>query len=44
VVALSLVSVATTALFFTFRHTYATAFYRLNGRSVEERVLDDEWD
>jgi hypothetical protein len=44
VVALSLVSAATTALFFAFRHTYATAFYRLNGRSVEERVLDDEWD
>jgi hypothetical protein len=43
VVALSLVSVATTALFFAFRYTYATAFYRLNGRSVEERVLDDEW-
>jgi hypothetical protein len=44
VVALSLVSAATTALFFAFRHTYATAFYRRNGRSVEERVLDDEWD
>jgi len=44
VAALSLVSVATTTLFFAFRHTYATAFYRLHGRSVEERVLDDEWD
>jgi len=43
VVALSLVSVVTTALFFAFRHTYATAFYRRHGRSVEERVLDDEW-
>ncbi len=42
VVALSLVSMATTALFFAFRHTYATAFYRRNGRSVEERVLGDE--
>jgi hypothetical protein len=42
VVALSLVSAATTALFFSFRHTYATAFYRLNGRSVEERVLDGD--
>jgi hypothetical protein len=37
--ALSLVSLATTALFFAFRHTYATAFYRRHGRSVEERVL-----
>ncbi|WP_338739077.1 hypothetical protein [Haloplanus salilacus] len=39
IVAISLVSVATTALFFAFRHTYATAFYRRHGRSVEERVL-----
>jgi len=44
VVALSLVSAATTALFFAFRHTYATAFYRRLGRSVEERVLDDDWE
>ena len=43
VVALSLVSAATTALFFAFRHTYATAFYQRHGRSVEERVLDDDW-
>ncbi|WP_251343223.1 hypothetical protein [Haloplanus halophilus] len=43
VVALSLVSVAATAAFVAFRLTYATAFYRRNGRSVEERVLDDEW-
>jgi hypothetical protein len=41
VAALSLVWVATTALFFAFRHTYATAFYRHNGLSVEERVLGD---
>jgi len=41
VVALALVSAVTTALFFAFRHTYATAFYRRNGRSVEERVLGD---
>jgi hypothetical protein len=40
VAALSLVSVATTALFFAFRHTYATAFYRQSGRTVEERVLE----
>jgi hypothetical protein len=40
VVALAAVSAATTALFFAFRHTYATAFYRRRGRSVEERVLD----
>jgi hypothetical protein len=43
-VVLALVSAATTALFFAFRHTYATAFYRRHGRSVEERVLDDDWD
>ncbi|MFB6103099.1 MAG: hypothetical protein ABEJ73_11105 [Haloplanus sp.] len=42
VVVLSLVSVVTTALFFAFRQTYATAFYRRNGRTVEERVLADE--
>jgi len=42
VVALSLVSVATTALFFAFHQTYATAFYRRNGRSVEERVLGED--
>jgi len=42
VVALALVSAATTTLFFAFRQTYATAFYRRNGRSVEERVLGDE--
>ncbi|AZH26052.1 DUF7847 domain-containing protein [Haloplanus aerogenes] len=42
VIALALVSAVTTALFFAFRQTYATAFYRRNGRSVEERVLDDE--
>ena len=39
VAVVSLVWVATTALFLSFRHTYATAFYRHNGRSVEERVL-----
>jgi hypothetical protein len=44
VIALSLVAAATTTLFFAFRATYATAFYRRNGRSVEERVLDDEWE
>jgi len=44
VVALTLVSATTTALFFAFRHTYATTFYRRHGRSVEERVLDDDWD
>jgi hypothetical protein len=44
VAVLALVSAATTALFFAFRHTYATTFYRRNGRSVEERVLDDEWE
>ncbi|WP_049936263.1 DUF7847 domain-containing protein [Haloplanus natans] len=44
VVALALVSAATTTLFFALRHTYATAFYRRHGRSVEERVLDDDWD
>lgn len=43
VVALALVSAATTALFFAFRHTYATAFYQRHGRTVEERVLDDDW-
>ncbi|MFC7255557.1 hypothetical protein ACFR97_06565 [Haloplanus litoreus] len=43
VVGLSLASLVATALFFSFRLTYATAFYRLNGRSIEERVLDDEW-
>lgn len=43
VIALALVSAATTALFFAFRHTYATAFYRRHERSVEERVLDDDW-
>lgn len=43
VIALALVSAATTALFFAFRYTYATAFYRRHGRSVEERVLDDDW-
>jgi hypothetical protein len=43
VLALSLASLAATALFLAFRYTYATAFYRLNGRSIEERVLDDEW-
>ncbi|MFB6256001.1 MAG: hypothetical protein ABEH58_04610 [Haloplanus sp.] len=43
VAALALLSAATTALFFAFRHTYATTFYRRHGRSVEERVLDD-WD
>jgi hypothetical protein len=43
VVALALVSAATTALFFAFRQTYATTFYQRHGRSVEERVLDDEW-
>ena len=37
---LSLVSVATTALFFAFRLTYATAFYRQADRTVEERVLE----
>ncbi|WP_299333201.1 hypothetical protein [Haloplanus sp.] len=42
VVALSVASMVTTALFFAFRHTYATAFYRHHGRSVEERVLGDE--
>jgi hypothetical protein len=42
VVALALVSAVTTTLFFAFRQTYATAFYRRNGRSVEERVLGDE--
>lgn len=42
VVALAFVSAATTTLFFSFRQTYATAFYRRNGRSVEERVLGDE--
>lgn len=42
VIALALVSAATTALFFAFRQTYATAFYRRNGRSVEERVLGDD--
>jgi hypothetical protein len=41
VAALSLVSLVTTALFVAFRLTYATAFYRRNGRSIEERVLDD---
>ena len=43
VLALSFASLVATALFFAFRHTYATAFYRLNGRSIEERVLDDDW-
>lgn len=38
-VALSLVSLVMTTLFFAFRHTYATAFYRRHGQSVEERVL-----
>jgi hypothetical protein len=42
VAALAVVSAATTALFFAFRYTYATAFYRRHGRSVEERVLDDD--
>jgi len=42
VIALSLVSMGTTALFFAFRHTYATTFYRRHGRSVEERILGDE--
>jgi hypothetical protein len=42
VVGLSLVAAATTGLFFAFRQTYATAFYRRSGRSVEERVLDGE--
>jgi hypothetical protein len=40
--ALALVSALTTTLFFAFRHTYATAFYRRNGQSVEERVLGAE--
>lgn len=43
VIALSLVSAATTALLFAFRHTYATAFYQRHERSVEEQVLDDDW-
>jgi len=43
VLALSLVSVAMTALLVAFRLTYATAFYRSNDRSIEERVLDEEW-
>jgi hypothetical protein len=43
VAALSLASFVATALFFAFRYTYATEFYRLNGRSIEERVLDDDW-
>jgi len=41
-VALALVSAVATTLFFAFRHTYATTFYRRHGRSVEERVLGDE--
>mgnify|MGYP000188678198 FL=1 len=43
VLALSLVSVAAAALLVAFRLTYATAFYRSNARSIEERVLDEEW-
>lgn len=43
VAALSLASFVATALFFAFRYTYATEFYRLNGQSIEERVLDDDW-
>jgi len=42
VAALALASAVATTLFFAFRHTYATAFYRRNGRSVEERVLGEE--
>ncbi|WP_248896765.1 hypothetical protein [Haloplanus halobius] len=42
IVVLSLVSLVTTALFFAFRQTYATAFYERNGRTVEERVLGED--
>ncbi|MFB6195051.1 MAG: hypothetical protein ABEI80_02695 [Haloplanus sp.] len=40
-IALALVATATTALFFAFHQAYAVAFYRHNGRSIEERVLED---
>jgi hypothetical protein len=43
VAALSLVSMAATAVVVAFRLTYATAFYRSNGRSIEAQVLGDEW-
>jgi hypothetical protein len=41
IVAVSLLGVVTTGVFFAFRQTYATAFYRRRGRTVEERVLDE---
>lgn len=43
-IALSLITLALAMVLTTFQQTYATAFYRLHdtGRSIEDRVLDDE--